>query len=232
MMWITRSGERPTEGSSISKILGAVISARASVSICCSPPLILPASCVRRSASIGKVSKQNARLRAIAARAVRRYAPSSRFSSTVRRGNRRRPSGTSTMPRSTMSSGARPARSCSTPSTTAVMRPALKGTMPMMHFMSVLLPLPLVPSSATVSPSLTPSEMPSSTCTAPYPARNASTRRLFAKVGLYDFVAADDRLRIAVGNLPTGDEHRDSLGELHHRAHHVLDHDDGDALLL
>ena len=53
------------------------------------------------------------------------------------------------------------------PSTTAVMRPALAGTMPMMHFMSVLLPLPLVPSSVTVSPSATASEMPSSTRTAP-----------------------------------------------------------------
>jgi len=41
------------------------------------------------------------------------------------------------------------------------------GTMPMMHFMSVLLPLPLVPSNVTVSPSLTESEMRSSTCTEP-----------------------------------------------------------------
>jgi len=71
------------------------------------------------------------------------------------------------MPRSTISSGARPERSCSTPSTVALMRPALGGTMPMMHFMSVLLPLPLVPSSVTVSPSFTTSEMRSSTCTAP-----------------------------------------------------------------
>ena len=71
------------------------------------------------------------------------------------------------MPRSTISSGARPTRSCSTPSITALMRPEAGGTMPMMHFMSVLLPLPLVPSNATVSPSFTASEMWSSTCTAP-----------------------------------------------------------------
>ena len=60
-----------------------------------------------------------------------------------------------------------PPRSWSTPSTTAVMRPALNGTMPMMHFMSVLLPLPLVPSSTTVSPGFTSSVTSSSTRTAP-----------------------------------------------------------------
>src|SRR5438270_449193 len=167
MVWTTRIGARPTEGSSISRILGAVMSARARVSICCSPPLMLPASCARRSARMGKASKQNARFRAMASRAVRRYAPSKRFSSTVRRANKRRPSGTRAMPRSTMSSGAIPASSCSTPSITAVMRPALGRTMPMMHFINVLLPLPLAPSSVTVSPSLTESEMPSSTRTAP-----------------------------------------------------------------
>ena len=39
--------------------------------------------------------------------------------------------------------------------------------MPMMHFISVLLPLPLVPSSATVSPAPTVSDTSSSTRTAP-----------------------------------------------------------------
>src|SRR6266567_995370 len=59
-----------------------------------------------------------------------------------------------------------------------------------------------------------------------------STRRLFAKVGFHDFGVARDRLRVAVGDLAPGDEHRDPLGEFHHRAHHVLDHDDRDAPLL
>jgi hypothetical protein len=40
-------------------------------------------------------------------------------------------------------------------------------TMPMMHLISVLLPLPLVPSSATVSPSRTSIDTPCSTRTAP-----------------------------------------------------------------
>ena len=56
------------------------------------------------------------------------------------------------MPRSTISSVERPTRSWVTPSISADMRPAHGGTMPMMHFISVLLPLPLVPSSTTVSP--------------------------------------------------------------------------------
>jgi branched-chain amino acid transport system ATP-binding protein len=44
-------------------------------------------------------------------RAAGRKAPSNRFSSTVRSGNSRRPSGTSTIPRSTISSVVRPTRS-------------------------------------------------------------------------------------------------------------------------
>ena len=48
-----------------------------------------------------------------------------------------------------------------------MMRPALGRTMPMMHFISVILPLPLVPSSTTVSPDLALSETSSSTRTAP-----------------------------------------------------------------
>jgi len=45
--------------------------------------------------------------------------------------------------------------------------PAVGLTMPMIDFMSVLLPLPLVPSRATVSPSSTRSDSPSSTWTDP-----------------------------------------------------------------
>ena len=101
------------------------------------------------------------------ARAVARNAPSSKFSSTVSLGNSRRPSGTSAMPRSTISSVERPTRSCFVPSISTVTVPALGRTMPMMHFMSVLLPLPLVPSSTTVSPAFTVSDTSSSTRTAP-----------------------------------------------------------------
>ena len=48
-----------------SRMRGADISARAIASICCSPPLMLPASWLRRSCRRGKVSKQKSRLFAI-----------------------------------------------------------------------------------------------------------------------------------------------------------------------
>ena len=66
-----------------------------------------------------------------------------------------------------MSSVARPTRLWLAPSTTATMAPADGWSMPMMHFMRVLLPLPLVPSSATVSPVPTVSETCSSARTLP-----------------------------------------------------------------
>ena len=53
------------------------------------------------------------------------------------------------------------------PSISATMLPALGRTMPMMHFISVDLPLPLVPSSTTVSPPPTLNETSSMTRTAP-----------------------------------------------------------------
>jgi hypothetical protein len=71
------------------------------------------------------------------------------------------------MPRSTISSVDLPTRSCVRPSISAVMRPRLGRTWPVTHFMSVDLPLPLVPRSATVSPSDALTLMPDSTRTAP-----------------------------------------------------------------
>ena len=47
------------------------------------------------------------------------------------------------------------------------MLPALGRTIPMTHFIKVLLPLPLVPSSTTVSACDTPNEMSSITRTEP-----------------------------------------------------------------
>ena len=54
-----------------------------------------------------------------------------------------------------------------TPSSTARTVPALGRTWPMMLRISVVLPLPLVPSSTTVSPAGTVSVTSSSTRTAP-----------------------------------------------------------------
>ena len=130
MVRLTSSGARPTDGSSTSRIFGASISARPSASICCSPPLMRAGelACAARR-SRGKVSKQKSRVCGASPRGPsRRNAPSSRFSSTVSCGNRRRPSGTSAMPRSTISSVVQPTRSCSTPSISATMRRRSAGT--------------------------------------------------------------------------------------------------------
>src|SRR5262249_10603399 len=110
--------------------------------------------------------------------------------------------------------------------------PALGRTMPMMHFISVLLPLPLVPSSTTVSPEPTSSDTSSSTRTAPYAAWTPESEMLLPKVGPLDFRIADHVRRQAVGDLPAGDQHDQALREAHHRPHDVLDQDDGDAVLV
>jgi len=107
------------------------------------------------------------RLPAISARANGRNAPSSRFSSTESLGNKRRPSGTRLIPRSTIASVVRPTRSTRSPSISATIEPVVGGRIPITHFIRVLLPLPLVPSNTTVSPGATLSETSSSTRTAP-----------------------------------------------------------------
>ena len=58
-------------------------------------------------------------------------------------------------------------RSCCRFSIFKITEPRVGRTMPMTHFISVLLPLPLVPSSATVSPFFTESETPCRARTAP-----------------------------------------------------------------
>src|SRR5690606_12449349 len=51
----TSSGERPSESSSIMSRRGALMSPRPMAHICCSPPDMVPAAWVRRSASLGKM---------------------------------------------------------------------------------------------------------------------------------------------------------------------------------
>ena len=58
-------------------------------------------------------------------------------------------------------------RSCAVPSIVRIMLPRSGRTRPATHFISVLLPLPLVPSRATVSPASTWRLTPRSALTAP-----------------------------------------------------------------
>ena len=65
---VDEEGARPSESSSAISSVGEVMRARASESICCSPPERLPATCRRRAARLGK----NSNARSMASRRARR----------------------------------------------------------------------------------------------------------------------------------------------------------------
>ena len=81
---------------------------------------------------------------------LRRKAPRSRFSCTVRSGKIRRPSGTWLMPSATILFGLSVWMGCPRKSTS----PLRGGVPPQMVISVVLLPAPLAPMSVTISPSL------------------------------------------------------------------------------
>jgi len=55
---------------------------------------------------------------------------------------------------------------------------------------------------------------------------------ILAKIGSNDLASVDDLIRRAIGDLLPGHQHHEPLREAHHRAHDVLDQDDGDAALV
>src|SRR3974390_1202251 len=118
------------------------------------------------------------------------------------------------------------------PSISATIVPAFGLTMPMMHFMSVDLPLPLVPSSATVSPLPTLSDTLSITRTAPYAAWIPAMVRLLAKISPFDLGIAHDLVRYSIGNFSPGNQYDQSARETHYGTHNVLNQNDGHALLI
>src|SRR5437773_7511396 len=123
-------------------------------------------------------------------------------------------------------------RSLVSPSRSRLTEPRVGRTMPMTHFMSVLLPLPWVPSGATVSPCLIPIDTRWSARTAPYPASIAEILSSSAKVGFLHVGVLDDLGRRALADDLACIEADHALREAHHRLHDVLDHDDGDAGLV
>ena len=102
-MTSTSTGASPIEGSSSSSRVGLPSSARATASICCSPPDMVPAFWLIRSRSRGNSSSTRSRSSAIFAVSLRVYAPRSRFSDTVIRWKILRPSGDWQMPSLTTS---------------------------------------------------------------------------------------------------------------------------------
>ena len=145
-------GARPSEGSSRSRRRGRAMSARPMASICCSPPDSDHPSCDVRSRRRGKSASTASRsAEMLSPRRRQALVATVRFSSTVRPGNTRRPSGTWASPKRTRASTPSPAR----------LRPSSRmspwrGRMrPEMLRSSVVFPAPFAPSSATTSPART-----------------------------------------------------------------------------
>src|SRR5262245_9407994 len=235
----TRSGERPSDGSSRIKSLGSAISPFPIASICCSPPDSVPARCRWRSASRGKIANTRARFSSRRAR-ERRKAPRSRFSRTVMLGKTRRPSGTWMRPRATIAAGF----ACSTGTFSSWMLPRHGRTTPEMARLRVDFPAPFEPRIATISPRPTVRSTPRRISVVPYPAYKPMTARIgsgigqscshqaasrtMAQIGLHYARIAGDRMRGTVSNDATFRQHEHAFGQGHDRLHDVLDHYDGD----
>ena len=157
----TTAGARPSDSSSISSTRGRAMSAMPSATICCWPPDRSAAGLSSRRASTGNSSSTSARARATPSASRRRVQPArSRFSATVSPPNTPCPPGIWLMPSAAISFGG--AWVMSRPSSTTAPRSA--STTPLIAFSRVLLPAPLVPSSATISPSFTSRSTSKSTC--------------------------------------------------------------------
>ena len=150
----TTSGARPSDGSSIIMSFGRAMSARPTASICCSPPESVPPACHERSRRRGKRSYTHWISPEMSS--LRRYAPTLRFSRTVRSGKMCRPSGTSVMPFFTMVVASRPVML----SPRKLIVPPEGFTSPAIVRSVELLPAPFAPMSVTISPSCTSKEMP------------------------------------------------------------------------
>ncbi len=147
---LTISGARPSDGSSSSSSFGRAISARPIDSICCSPPDSVPPRWAMRSFRRGNSVKTFSTSSSKYLR-LSRLAPICRFSITVMRGKMRRPSGDCAMRRRAISCVGMWVMSVPA----KVIVPVRARGLPKMVIISVDLPAPLAPISATISPSLT-----------------------------------------------------------------------------
>ena len=152
-----RIGDSPSDGSSSMRTFGSDIRARPIASICCSPPESVPASCIRRSASLGN-SLNTPALRSLTSRGCdrTRYPPRLRFSSTVRMLKMRLPSGTWLNPMPTMTCASTPSRLLPP----HLIEPLRARSSPDMARSVVVLPAPLLPRIATIWPGSASREIP------------------------------------------------------------------------
>src|SRR5215469_11934371 len=141
------------------------------------------------------------------------------------------------MPRLARSSGGRLVTS-SCPTST---RPVVIRRMPTSAFSRVLLPAPLGPITATISPGPTAIETSRITGALPYPAvtpsalrlgagRASTSRRLSSKVRVHDLSLAPQRPHGSAPDQPSLRHHEHRVAQLLDQVQLVLDHDDGEAL--
>src|SRR6266404_61809 len=229
-------GARPSDGSSMASSLASYISARAVASICCSPPESFPASCALRSASPGKSAYARSRLRRVSVALGDRYAPASRFSSTVNSRKGRRRSGQWTRPRMRISCAARPSirspAKRTSPSRTISPSPprfirSSKRTSPEMARRKVDSPAPLGPTRPTSSPSRMWRQTPFRRTALSYRTRRSLTSRSGMRgpqVGLHHFRVLDDLARRSVRQHLAVVHHDHPVGDGHQLLELVLDH--------
>ena len=148
----TMTGATPSEGSSSKTKKGLPIKVRATVSICCSPPLMLPPGRCGISPRLGKSSNKRSGVQCgatLPSGHCRTFClPTSRFSMTVRSVNMRRSSGTKPRPKRAAWCGSLCERSWPM----KVTCPRLRASIPIKALSVVDLPAPLRPIRATTSP--------------------------------------------------------------------------------
>src|SRR6185295_4829454 len=122
-------------------------------------------------------------------------------------------------------------------------KPLVARSTPEIVRLSVDLPTPFDPSTATISPALTIRSTPCRTSVSPYPACKSPTAssglasmlrsqlccRTSAEVGLNDERIRDNFCRRAFGDDAAFGQHKHVFGKTHHCLHDVFDHQNGDA---
>src|SRR6185295_655023 len=122
-------------------------------------------------------------------------------------------------------------------------KPLVARSTPEIVRLSVDLPTPFDPSTATISPALTIRSTPCRTSVSPYPACRSPTAssgsafmlrsqlccRTATEVGLNDDRLGNNFCGRAFGNDAPFGQHEHVFGETHHGLHDMFDHQDGDA---
>src|SRR5215475_902024 len=117
----------------------------------------------------------------------------------------------------------------------SVTRPAVGATRPEIAFTSVLFPAAFAPTTETICPRATESEMPCSTLSCPYWTWRSATssiaasakEALLAEVGFDDPGIARDPIRPAFRDLLAVVQHDDAPRDRQDDGHHVLDDEEG-----